>query len=212
MKAISDKTEENMGSNSGIKKPKKTFFLMTGLCILVIGASFSDTFAWRGGSHGGGRGERYYFHGGRFYHPSRFWYDVAVLTPPIGVVIEALPFGYTSFMVGDDPYYYYQGSYFRPCPSGYIVVPVPAPAVVAEEPQAAVENKAQPAAPAAQAPAPAQSAKQVSGDSVVINVPDKNGGYYPVVLVKRGNGYVGPQGEFYAGHPTVDQLKVLYGK
>ena len=33
-----------------------------------------------------------------------------------------------------------------------------------------------------------------------------------VTLKRSGNGFVGPQGEYYADNPTVEQLKVLYGK
>lgn len=29
----------------------------------------------------------------------------------------------------------------------------------------------------------------------------------PVALTKSNDGYVGPQGEFYQGHPTVEELK-----
>lgn len=51
-----------------------------------------------------------------------------------------------------------------------------------------------------------------SAEAVVINVPNVQGGYTPVVLTRRGNGYVGPQGEYYSGNPTVEQLKTLYGQ
>jgi hypothetical protein len=44
-----------------------------------------------------------------------------------------------------------------------------------------------------------------------VNIPNKSGGFTPVTLVKLGDGYIGPQKEFYAGHPTVAQLQVLYG-
>lgn len=56
------------------------------------------------------------------------------------------------------------------------------------------------------------AAIQRSGDIFTVNVPNARGGYTPVKLVKTANGYLGPQGEFYAGHPTVAQLKGLYGK
>src|ERR1700691_3305043 len=36
-----------------------------------------------------------------------------------------------------------------------------------------------------------------SGDTVTINVPNSSGGYTAVVLKRSGNGYIGPQGEFY---------------
>ena len=51
-----------------------------------------------------------------------------------------------------------------------------------------------------------------SGDTVTINVPNDNGGYTAVVLKRSGNGFVGPQGEFYTQIPTTDQLKVMYGR
>jgi hypothetical protein len=51
-----------------------------------------------------------------------------------------------------------------------------------------------------------------SGDSVTINVPNDKGGFSPVVLKKSGDGYVGPQGEFYPQIPSMDQLKLMYGK
>jgi len=52
----------------------------------------------------------------------------------------------------------------------------------------------------------------VNNDTVTIYVPNSNGSYTPITLVKHGNGYIGPQGEYYAGNPTVAQLKVLYGR
>jgi hypothetical protein len=51
-----------------------------------------------------------------------------------------------------------------------------------------------------------------TGETFVVNIPNSNGSYTPVTLVKSGNGYVGPQGEFYPGSPSVDQLRVIYGK
>ena len=54
------------------------------------------------------------------------------------------------------------------------------------------------------APAPSQN--------VTIHIPNSRGGYTAVTLVKEGNGYVGPQGEYYPGRPNVEQLKALYGK
>jgi len=49
-------------------------------------------------------------------------------------------------------------------------------------------------------------------DSVTVNVPNSNGTYAAVVLKKSGNGFVGPQGEFYPQLPSIDQLKAMYGK
>ena len=51
-----------------------------------------------------------------------------------------------------------------------------------------------------------------SGDTVTVNVPNTNGGYTAVVLKRSGNGYVGPQGEYYDQIPTTAQLQAMYGK
>jgi hypothetical protein len=60
------------------------------------------------------------------------------------------------------------------------------------------------------APYPAQT-QIPSGETVTINIPNSNGSYTSVTLVKNNNGYTGPQGEYYPGRPTVEQLKALYG-
>jgi len=49
-------------------------------------------------------------------------------------------------------------------------------------------------------------------DSVTVNVPNSDGTYAAVVLKKSGDGFTGPQGEYYAQLPTTDQLRVMYGK
>ena len=51
-----------------------------------------------------------------------------------------------------------------------------------------------------------------SGDTVTLNVPNSSGGYIAVVLKRSGNGYVGPQGEYYDQIPTTEQLQAMYGK
>jgi hypothetical protein len=51
-----------------------------------------------------------------------------------------------------------------------------------------------------------------SGDTVTVNVPNSNGGYTAVVLRRSGNGYVGPQGEYYDQVPSTAQLQAMYGK
>jgi hypothetical protein len=53
--------------------------------------------------------------------------------------------------------------------------------------------------------------KPASHDTTTMNIPNSKGGFTPVRLAKHNNGYIGPQGEFYNGFPTVNQLEVLYG-
>lgn len=51
-----------------------------------------------------------------------------------------------------------------------------------------------------------------SSKSVVINVPNERGGYTPVLLTRCKGGYVGPQGEYYSGNPTLRKLEARYGQ
>jgi hypothetical protein len=148
----------------------------------------------------------YYVYGrhGRRYFVAGRW-----MRPRIGAFVEYLPEGYTTVIVGGAPYYYFDGTYFRPNGPGYVVVTVP-------ESNASPMDQPPPpsAAPQAaeQAPSPSGGeAKALSSDTVTVNVPNSKGGFTPVQLIKHGSGYIGPQGEFYPAHPTVDQLKALYG-
>ncbi len=46
-----------------------------------------------------------------------------------------------------------------------------------------------------------------------INVPKSQGSGYVVIVIKRsGNGFSGPQGEFYTEFPKVAQLQAMYGQ
>ena len=60
----------------------------------------------------------------------------------------------------------------------------------------------QPAAPAANEPSSA----------VETYIPNGNGSFTVVTLQKTDKGFLGPQGEFYADHPTEEQLKARYCK
>jgi hypothetical protein len=72
---------------------------------------------------------------------------------------------------------------------------------VYEEPQGVVEEQPQ-----------VVPSTTYSGDTVTVNVPNSNGGYTAVVLKRSGNGYLGPQGEYYDQIPTTAQLQAMYGK
>jgi hypothetical protein len=98
---------------------------------------------------------------------------------------------YQPVVVNGTTYYVNNGLYYVYTQYGYQAVSAPAGVAATAAPMAA--------------PATAS-------DSVTINIPNKNGGYTPVVLKKSGNGYVGPQGEFYSEFPKVSQLQTMYGK
>lgn len=62
-----------------------------------------------------------------YYRPAyRLPYRYLHYGPAFGFRINVLPFGYSGFFIGADPYYYYNGIYYRPYNSGgYTVVKPP---------------------------------------------------------------------------------------
>jgi hypothetical protein len=66
-----------------------------------------------------------------------------------------------------------------------------------------------PSAPASAVPSQQSVAASVN-DSFDIHIPNGNGSFTLVTLQKTEKGFLGPQGEFYADHPTEDQLKARY--
>jgi hypothetical protein len=193
-------------------KKKSLGLIIAGLSLILVLAAI-DVFAWGGHGYRGGR-HNYYNHGfhSGYYHgyygnfgwgyrnPS--WYNYSAVAPSTGAFVAYLPGGYSTVMVGGTPYYYCAGYYFRPYSGGYVIVPAP----VISKTVAAAPEEPKTASPAAAQP------EQASGDTTTINIPNSKGEFTPVRLVKHKEGYLGAQGEFYAGHPTVDQLKTLYGK
>jgi hypothetical protein len=169
--------------------------------VMLCGNAFAreESRSQRGYAGRGGRGheeirvghERYHYRDGRFFRLGWFGFEIGVIAPPVGVIVTTIPSGHRTVIVRGTTYYAYDDVYYTPCPSGYIVVPPPAVSV---------------------APAPVVTSAPVLSETVTVNVPNANGSYTAVPLVRRNNGYVGPQGEFYSGNPTVDQLKTLYGK
>lgn len=170
------------------------------ICLITVLAC-SCAFAWHGGNRGtynrgdySNRGNYGSYHGGHFHY-----YDGRFYSPfwTFGTFLPYLPYDYNIVVIGDETYYYYDGTYFRPYSDGFVVVQ-------------------EPTIPAQPAPAPVEEKKatvqQKGTDTISINVPNSKGDFSAVKLVKHKDGYLGPQGEYYAGHPTVDQLKVLYGK
>jgi len=195
----------------------------------------------RGGYNYGNYGSYGYRGNGGFYRNSygyngcEFWpygaVDFNVMDPPIGSVFGYLPDGGAVIAVDGIGYYYYNGYYLRQCPAGYIVVSPPMSStpgeqahVASEQAFSAVPNgqpaQSESASPknAAVVPDKTQASAQATSDypiavgtSITINIPNSKGGFTPVKLVKYKDGFIGPQDEFYSNHPTVDELRVLYG-
>ena len=49
-------------------------------------------------------------------------------------------------------------------------------------------------------------------EGATVNVPNDTGGYTAVMLKRSGNGFIGPQGEYYPQIPEMSQLKAMYGR
>ncbi|MFH1398360.1 MAG: DUF6515 family protein [Candidatus Omnitrophota bacterium] len=167
---------------------------------LILVLPSTDAFARGESRHGFSRKEvvvvnnsRYHYRDGRFYRPGFFGLDFFIVAPPIGAVVRVLPFGHNVMVVGGSRYYHYNNAYYRDYPSGYVVVPAPVYQNVVIAPSVT-------------------QYQGFSNETITINVPNINGSYTSVTLTKRNNGYVGPQGEYYPEHPSVEQLRALYGR
>lgn len=137
-------------------------------------------------------GKRYYYCDGVFYHRSNYRY--IVIPPPIGAVVHGQPEGTRPIIINGIMYYTVDGMYYQNSPQGYVVVAPPQVGVIQTVPVAASDLS--------------------SGtlDTYTVNIMNSKGGYTSVALKKSGNGFIGPQGEFYPEFPKVEQLKVMYGK
>jgi len=138
----------------------------------------------RRGHRGDDRGHRHYYRDGRWYEHGWFGLGFVVSALAIGALIDSLPPRHTTVVIAGVPYYHDDRYYYRQLPEGgYVVVPVP----VIVQPQSGIP------------------------ETSTVNIPNSRGGYTSVTLRRSGNGYVGPQGEYYQNHPSVEQLKAMYG-
>jgi len=161
-------------------------------------------------------GIRYYYYDGLFYSYVGDG-DFIIVNPPIGAYVDVIPQDFQPVNINGRIYYTDNGVYYLLTHHhGYKVVeaPVigyvgPTQVVVAQPQQVVVSQPVQQVVVAQPAPAPTPVYAQ---DSFPVNIPNNSGGFSTVVIKKSGNGYVGPQGEFYASFPTVAQLKAMYVK
>jgi len=167
------------------------------------GGGYRGAGSYRGGGGYRGGGDRNYYRDGRWYRHGWLGFDIAVSALAIGALIESLPPRCDTVVVRDTPYYYYGNYYYRPYQyGGYVVVPPPPPV---EQPVPAGAY----VVPANVAPNYMPAAAQQ--DSFTVNVPNSRGGYTSVTLRRSGNGFIGPQGEYYADFPSMEQLRLMYG-
>jgi hypothetical protein len=71
-----------------------------------------------------------HYQGGRFFFHSGVWFRFdrgryLVVRPPVGLIIPALPVGYTQIWAGNAPYYYANDVYYTQSSQGYAVADVP---------------------------------------------------------------------------------------
>jgi hypothetical protein len=149
-------------------------------------------------------GTRYYYADGLYYSYIGDG-DYVLVNPPIGAFVNSIPPDFQPVIINGTTYYTDNGVYYiLTRHHGYKVVAAP---VIYAQPQQVVYTQPVTTVVTTQAPGPVYSQ-----DSFPINVPNNAGGYTSVVIRKSGNGFVGPQGEFYATFPSVAQLKAMYVK
>lgn len=135
----------------------------------------------------------YYYYDGLYYN--YVGGDYIIVNPPVGAYVSVIPSDFQPVIINGRTYYTDSGIYYiLTRHHGYKVVAAP---VVYAQPQQVVVTQ-----------------PYVNGgqDTFPVNVPNNSGGYITVVIKRSGNGYVGPQGEFYAQFPAVSQLKAMYAK
>lgn len=150
----------------------------------------------------------YYYYDGLYYKQCPQGY--AVVRAPMGAVVTTIPEGHPPVVIDGVSYYAINDAMYMSTPAGYQVVPQIPMAQAAPAQPAPVST--QPMPPVQQIegtqPAPAAPTK----NTINVKIPNSKGGYDYIPLQRKGNGYVGPQGEYYERIPDASQLKVMYGK
>ena len=164
-------------------------------------------------------GLEYFFWEGMFYRPAPTGY--IVVPAPVGAVVTAIPPCPQPVIVEGVPYYMVNGVTYMMTSYGYQVVPLPRVVVAQSETTVPVSMPPISTPPMSTPPistgsgtptAPPAASAANAGDSFTVNIPNSKGGYTAVTLRRSGNGFTGPQGEYYPEFPRVDQLKVMYAK
>ena len=136
-------------------------------------------------------GSNYHYHNGHYYQKRRHNRYV-VIEAPIGACIARLPYGHETVYIDGRRYYTYDDVYYKHTPDGYEVVHDPHNDYYAKKGKK-------------------RGYTNYKNDTFIINIPTPDGGYMPVTLTRKGDGFIGPQGEYYDEFPKIAQLKVMYG-
>ena len=136
-------------------------------------------------------GKTYHYHKGAYYLKDRHIYNV--VSAPIGACITRLPHGYQKIYVDGVPYYTYNDVHYKHTRNGYEVINKPY-SVHAKNTQVGSEHQ-----------------NIGMENSITLSVRNKEGGLVSITVRPSGNGYVGPQGEYYDEFPKIEHLKLIYG-
>jgi len=132
---------------------------------------------------------RYTFHG-----VNRNCYVAVPVPVSIGSIVSTPPYGCQRVIINGITYYTYDGVTYQYTPRGYMVVPDPATVAINDY----------------------KSAQDIYANSgngyLIVNVPNCRGGYTAVTMKRSGNGFIGPQNEYYTEFPKIETLSTLYGK
>jgi len=108
---------------------RTVLMLLLGLSLFCPGVFAQGHQEGRHGGHNGSTINRGYGHGSRhYYHNGNWnrngWYGWGIPGPVYsnGLLVSSLPPDYTAVVVGGNPYFYGNGTYFRQMPSGGFVV------------------------------------------------------------------------------------------
>ena len=151
-------------------------------------------------------GVEYYYANGSFYR--RFGDAYLAAPAPVGAIVRTIPPNYNPIVIDGAIYYIIHGSVYLQTLNGYQVMPQKPfmieryaseqNNVVNIPPQTALSNQ--------------QHAPANAEESFTVNIPNSKGGYTPVTIKKSGDGFIGPQGEYYQEFPKVEELKIKYAK
>jgi len=178
-------------------------------------------------------GMEYFYWEGMYYRATTGGY--VVVPAPVGAVVTAIPPGYQHVVIDGVAYYIINGVTYMQTTYGYYQVVPPPRLIVSNNPALTIPTSSAPShvpmpnpPPSPAIPAPGQRpvasypVTNVPGtqtapatkadDSFTVNIPHAKGGYVAVILKRSGNGFVGPQGEYYPEFPKIEILKVMYGK
>jgi len=188
----------------------KFAFLFVFLSLLIWRPTPSYAY-WHDGGHGGWHGHSYVgvnigVWPGSYYYGYPY-YDYPYYAQPYyprEVLVSSS--SYQPVVINGVTYYVNNGVYYNYTAYGYQAVATPVGVVAAPTAVPAT-------APIVQADAVTVTPSSVNtDDSYTVNIPNGKGGYNAVLLKRSGNGFIGPQGEFYAEFPKVSQLQLMYGK